>query len=60
MGWVIPIMTDYGEAPPEIKGVTLFCFMYMKGERFHLYERVAKKSVIQVNKKAQKGLVWRA
>ena len=27
----------------------------MKGERFHLYERVAKKSVIQVNKKARKG-----
>ena len=27
----------------------------MKGERFHLHERVAKKSVIQVNKKAQKG-----
>ena len=47
-------MTDYGEAPPEIKGVTLFCFRYMKEERFHLYERVAK-SVIHVNKKAQKG-----
>ena len=44
-----------GAAPPKIKGVTLFCFRYMKGERFHLYERVAKKSVIRVNKKARKG-----